>query len=100
MLSVFKCQASARANQLFTVTCPLFLVHSVHAAAVAACRRSSLRLRQFDNQSFGRQKQSGNRSRILQSSAGHLGWVDDAGLHQVLELARGSVVAEVLFLAL
>ena len=61
------------------------LVHAVHAAAVAAAGRSSLGLRNLDNQCFGGEQETGNRGRVLQRRAGDLGGVDDAGLDQVLE---------------
>src|SRR6516165_3664440 len=76
------------------------LVHAVHAAAVAAAGRGRLGLRNFDDEGFGGQKQSGNRSSVLQGGAGHLGWVDHAGLDQVLECTGRGVVAEVLILVL
>ena len=75
-------------------------VHPVHATAVAACRSGSLGLGQFDHQSFGGEKQSGNGSRSLQGSAGYLGRVDHASLHQVLELTGCRVITEVLILRL
>src|SRR5580658_4492576 len=74
------------------------LVHAVHAAAVAAACRSCLLLRNFDYEGFGGEQETGNRGRVLQRRAGHLGGIDDAGLDQVFEVARSGVVAVVLVL--
>ena len=42
---------------------------------------------------LGREQEPGDRRRVLQRGAGHLGRVDDAGLDQVLELAGEGVEA-------
>ena len=42
-------------------------------------------------------KQAGDRGRVLQRAAGHLGRIDDAGFHEVFVFAGGDVVAFVAF---
>ncbi len=70
-------------------------LHSRIAAVLTAAHGSFLFLGQLGDQSFGRQHQSCDRGRVLESGAGHLGWIDDTGLHQVFELIGLGVVAEV-----
>ena len=65
---------------------------------MAAGRGRSFGLGKFRNQGFGGKKEPGDRGRVLECSAGHLGRVDDAGLEKVLEDAAKSVVSVVLLL--
>src|SRR4051794_23069847 len=44
---------------------------------------------------LGREHERGDGSRILQSCACYLGWVDHAGLHQVFVLLGGGVESEI-----
>src|ERR1700754_4160180 len=67
-------------------------VHAAHAAGRVA-GRSSVLLRLVGDDRLGGQEQRGDRGRVLQGRAGDLGRVDDAGLEQVLVLARGRVEA-------
>src|ERR1017187_369536 len=78
-----------------------FLVHSAHAAAVAAAHgRFLLVFRNLADEGFGGQHQGRDRACVLQGGARHLGGIDDAGLDQVFELVGLSVVAEVVVLRL
>ncbi len=58
-------------------------------------RRSLLLLRNLGDHGFGRQHQRRDRRRVLQRRTGHLGRIDDAGLHQILITARCGVEAVV-----
>ena len=57
-------------------------------------RRRPLLIRLLRHHALGGQKQARHRGRVLQRAAHDLGRVDDAGLHQVLELLGGRVEAE------
>src|ERR1700690_753059 len=78
------------------------LVHPAHAAARGhtATAAGCLLLVFLDvgHQRFGGEHQAGNRRGVLQREAGHLGWIDDASLHQVPELTAVRVEAEVVVL--
>src|SRR3569833_172106 len=69
------------------------LVHAAHAAArrTAGSRLVFLLL---DDERFRREEEAGDRRRVLQRRAGHLGRVDDAGLDQVLVRVGERVVTE------
>src|ERR1700761_3488077 len=54
--------------------------------AVIATGRSFLVFRNIGDQSFGGQHERSDGSRVLQGGTGYLGWIDDAGFHQVFEL--------------
>src|ERR1700761_1856861 len=72
------------------------LVHVAHTAAVTATGRSrTLRLWDVGNHRLGRQHQAGNRSRILQRSAGYLGRIDHTSRNQIFVLVGAGVVAVV-----
>ncbi len=61
---------------------------------MAAACRSGFLLRNFANHSFGRQHQTGDRSRVLQGRAGHLRRIDDTRFDQIFVLVGLSVVAK------
>src|SRR5258708_251158 len=74
-----------------------------HATTVLATTTAAgilLVFRQVRDESFCGQHQRGDRGGVLQSSARHLGWINDAGFHQVFELIGLSVVAEVVVLGI
>src|SRR4051812_21102263 len=82
---------------LFFASCETFLeVHATHAAAHATAwhGRSGFLLRSLGDHGFGGDQQASHRRCILQSRAHDLGWVDDTGLNQVLELLGLSVEAK------
>ena len=58
------------------------------------CRRGAVLLRRFDHRRFGGDHQAGDRGRVLQRGANHLGRVDDAGRDQVAVLFGLGVEAE------
>jgi hypothetical protein len=60
--------------------------------------RCAFFLRQLGDEHFGGQQETGNAGGVLQGRAGHLGRVDDAGLHQVFVFARLGVVADIALL--
>src|SRR6266849_1713463 len=74
--------------------CPFFAqlmrLEVLHAAARHR-RRPLLGL--VDDDGFGGEEERCDRCCVLQSRAGHLGGIDDAGLDQVLVLASGGVEA-------
>src|SRR6266478_1718037 len=68
------------------------VIHPAHAAHAARTSRTRFFfLRQLSHQCFCGEHQSGDRSGVLQRRAGHLGRIDDAGLHQVLVFAGSHV---------
>src|SRR5271157_837333 len=73
-----------------------FLVHPSHAAAAVRHCRFLLLFRKLGYQGFGGQHQGRDGACVLQCRPRDLGRIDDAGLHQVLELIGLRVVAEVL----
>ena len=76
-----------------------FLVHFVHAAAVAAaCRSILLLFRDLRYQGFGGQHQRRDRAGVGQCRAHHLRRIEHARLDQVFVLAGQCVVAEVVVL--
>src|ERR1035437_6436824 len=75
------------------------LVHAVTAAVRAGGSRS-IALGELNHQSFSGEKEASNRGCVLECRAGHLGRVDDAGLHKILVDAGCRVVAEVRVLRL
>src|SRR5260370_16036872 len=74
-------------------------VHPSHAAAVPCARGCLLSLfLDIGHQGFGGQHQGGDGRGVLQCEAGDLGWVDDAGLDHIAELASFRVETEVFIL--
>src|SRR5690606_14677603 len=71
------------------------VVHAAHAthAAAGAAGGSRLLLGAVGDHALGSEEQTGDRRGVLQRGAGDLGRIDDAGLHEVLVLAGGDVVA-------
>src|ERR1700736_1001448 len=65
------------------------VIHPAHAARTSRAR--FFFLRQLRHQCFCGEHESGDRSGVLQLRAGHLGRIDDAGLHQVLVFAGSHV---------
>src|SRR5512140_2631266 len=75
------------------------LVHAAHAAAARAAGRSTrLLLLLLDDDRFRREKQAGDRRRILQRGAGHLRGIDHARGDEILVVVREGVVAELVIL--
>src|SRR6185437_4701276 len=70
------------------------LITAVHIAVTSGQRRS-LGLGKFHHHGFSGEQETGDRSCVLQCRSGHLGRVDDAGLHQILVDACFGVVSEV-----
>ncbi len=52
-------------------------------------------LRNVGDQTFGGEEEAGDGGGVLESAAGHLGWIDDACLDEVFILGGGDVVAVV-----
>src|SRR6267378_545629 len=73
--------------------------HSAHSAhsAVGMAPGILLLLDQLGNHRLGREEQPGNRSRVLQRGAAHLGRIEHAHLDQIAELLRLGIEAEVAF---
>src|SRR5947208_8378056 len=71
------------------------LVHAAHAAARHAARTALALVLLLDlgDHGLSGEHQTGDRRRVEQRGLGDLGGVDDAGRHQVLELAGGRVEA-------
>src|SRR5260370_23436757 len=65
-----------------------------HTAVSARNQGILLLFSNFGNQGFGCQHQRGDAAGVLQSSASDLGWVNNAGLDQVLELIGLGIVAK------
>src|SRR5205085_5176288 len=80
--------------------CVSVLVHPSHAPATTGHRRSLVLLLLFYDDALGGEQQRGDRGRVLQRGAGHLGRVDHARRDQILERIGLGVVAEVLVLRL
>ena len=78
------------------------LVHAVHTAAtvVMAAACCFLLLRDLGDHGLSGEHETCDRRGVLESGAGDLGGVDDAGLDQVFVSARRGVVAEVRVLGL
>src|SRR5579864_763469 len=88
-----------------SASCSFDLVHSAHAAAWAAVTAGSRCgllgvFLDVGHQGFGGEHQAGNGRGVLESEARDLGWVDNARLDHVAELAGFRVVAVIVFLAL
>src|SRR3954452_14091436 len=83
----------------YDVCCGRGLIHPTHAAARRS-RRGGLVFLLFDHNALGGEQETGDGRRVLQSGAGDLGRVDDAGPDQILVAIGGGVVAEVLLLRL
>ena len=64
------------------------------------CRGRLFFFRNFGDQAFGGEQQTGNRGRILQRRAGDFLRVNDASFDEVFVFASGDVVALVAFAAL
>ncbi len=77
----------------------IHIAHATHSATTRRHRRALL-LRLLGDHGFGRHQQAGHRGGVLQRGAHDLGRVDDAGLHQVLELTGLGVVAVVVLVLL
>jgi len=60
---------------------------------VAVAGVSLLLFREVCDETFGGEEEAGDGGGVLESAAGDLGWVDDAGGDEVFELAGGDVVA-------
>src|SRR3954463_7135344 len=73
------------------------LIHALTVSVTSSWGRSLL-LRDLDDHGFSGEQETGDGSRVLECCSGHLGRVDNAGLHQVLVDASFGVVAKVLFL--
>src|SRR6266571_7222245 len=71
--------------------------HSTHAAhaTVGMAPGILLLFDQLGNHRLGGEEQSGNRSRVLQRGAAHLGRIEHAHLDQIAELLRLGIEAEV-----
>src|ERR1700704_2115916 len=65
------------------------VIHTAHAARTTQGR--FFFLGHLSHQCFCGEHESGNRSGVLQRRAGHLGRIDDAGLHQILVFAGSHV---------
>src|ERR1051326_9151520 len=72
----------------------------VHAAQSARHWSLFLLLRQLRHESFRRQHERSDTARVLQRGASDFGGVNDAGLHQVLELTGLGVESEVVVLGI
>src|ERR1019366_8266721 len=74
-------------------------IHTAHATHAAAARHlGSVLLRMLGDRRLGGDNQAGDRRRVLKRRAHDLGWVDDAELHEIAELARLRVVTVTIFL--
>jgi len=68
--------------------------HAAHAAHVGHCRSAGrLIFRSVSDRRFGGDQQASNRCCVLQRGANDLGWVDNAGFHQVFVGVGRSVEA-------
>jgi hypothetical protein len=70
------------------------VVHVAHAPGTMR-HRWCFRLRVLCDHGLGGNKETSNRSRILQRRAHDLGWIDDALLNEVAVIAGLGIVAEV-----
>src|SRR4051794_39424313 len=59
------------------------VVHAAARAVVVATGCGFVLLGQLGHNRFGREEEAGDGSGVLQSAAGHLGRINDAGLHEV-----------------
>ena len=71
------------------------LVHSAHATARHCWRRLVFSL--VHQHALGGEEQARDRRCVLQRAARDLGWIDDAGLHQVGVLLGSNIVTFVAF---
>src|SRR5438477_9707539 len=69
------------------------VIHLAHATVTARHWSFLLLLRDFSDEAFSRQKQTRNRGRVLQRSAGDFLGIHDAGFDEVFVLAGRDVVA-------
>ena len=71
------------------------LHHAAHvgSAAVAAAAATFLLLGKIGDHAVGREKETRDGSRVLESRARNLGGIDDTGLEEVAVLARADIVA-------
>src|SRR6266571_2621486 len=74
---------------------PFHSAHSAHSMGMAS--GILLLFDQLGNHRLGGEEQSGDRSRVLQRGAAHLGRIEHAHLDQIAELLRLSIEAEVAF---
>src|SRR4051794_16635038 len=76
------------------VTAALEVAHATHVGHATGHSAAGTRgLRLVGDDGLGGEEQRRDRGCVLQRRAGHLGGVDDAGLHEVLVLAGGGVKA-------
>src|SRR5207249_11917369 len=83
-------------HKLFWTNCSGLIgliVHVAHAAAVARHRTFLLLFRDLGHETFGRQEQTGDGSRVLERGAGDLLRVHHAGFDEVFILVGRDVVA-------
>ena len=80
---------------LFRLSEIRFAIHAAHAARWHW--RSFFLFRNLRDQCFGGEQQARDGRGVLQRAARDLGWIDNAGLHQVGVFAGGNVVAFVAF---
>src|SRR5579862_7517204 len=73
------------------------LVHPITVSVAAGRSRRNVAFRNLDHHCLGGEEETGNRGCVLKCRPGHLGWVDNAGLHQILVHTSFGVVAKVLF---
>ena len=71
------------------------VVHAAHSTHAAALRHggSFVLLGHLCDESFCGEEESADGCRVLERTAGHFGWVDDAGFDEVHILASGDIVA-------
>ena len=79
------------------------LHHAAHAAvvvAVAAVAAAFFLFRELGDEALGGEEEAGDGRGVLQSTAGHLGRINDAAGDEVFELAGGDVIAFAAFAVL
>src|SRR5262249_15129089 len=69
------------------------IIHVAHATVSAWSRSFLLLLRDFGDETFGRQQEAGDRSCVLQRGAGDLLGIHHAGFDEVFVFASGDVVS-------